>query len=74
VPLLCFDEKGFRCGYGKGMYDRFLSKCNENVITIGLSFFETEKRIDDIDQFDVPLNYVVTPKNTISFNTHLPRN
>jgi len=23
VPLLAFDEKGFRVGYGKGFYDRF---------------------------------------------------
>ena len=26
VPGLCFDAHGFRIGYGKGYYDRFLSK------------------------------------------------
>ena len=24
VPLLCFDRRGFRVGYGKGFYDKFL--------------------------------------------------
>ena len=27
VPLLCFDRSGYRVGYGKGFYDRFLSEC-----------------------------------------------
>src|SRR5437667_2582277 len=27
VPLLCFDAAGHRVGYGKGFYDKFLSKC-----------------------------------------------
>ena len=67
VPLLCFDERGFRVGYGKGMYDRFLKKCNPQVITIGLSFFEEEDIITDCDQFDVPLHYVVTPRNIYTY-------
>ncbi|MEJ7700831.1 MAG: 5-formyltetrahydrofolate cyclo-ligase [Pyrinomonadaceae bacterium] len=24
IPLLCFDARGFRVGYGKGFYDKFL--------------------------------------------------
>lgn len=67
VPLLCFDKNGYRCGYGKGMYDRFLNTCKKNVITIGLSFFPGIEKISDIDQFDVPLNYVVQGKKIIEF-------
>jgi len=67
VPLLCFDEKGYRCGYGKGMYDRFLSNCKPDIITIGLSFFDSIPEISDIDKFDVPMNFVVTPEKAINF-------
>lgn len=67
VPLLAFDEKGHRVGYGKGFYDRFLSQCNPNVITIGLSFFEAEKEIMDLHENDFALNYCVTPSKTYNF-------
>lgn len=66
VPLLAYDKTGNRVGYGKGFYDRFLSGCPENVITVGLSFFEPEDAIP-AEAIDVPLNYVVTPENTHFF-------
>ena len=34
VPLLIFDKKGNRIGYGKGFYDRFLKKCTKKSIKI----------------------------------------
>jgi 5-formyltetrahydrofolate cyclo-ligase len=67
VPLLTFDKKGFRVGYGKGYYDRFLSQCRLDAIKIGLSFFEPEEEIDDINQFDIPLNYCITPQQVFEF-------
>jgi 5-formyltetrahydrofolate cyclo-ligase len=67
VPLLAFDNRGFRVGYGKGYYDRFLANCRKDAIKIGLSFFEPVERIEDIDQFDIPLNYCVTPKQLFVF-------
>ncbi|MEO8860406.1 MAG: 5-formyltetrahydrofolate cyclo-ligase [Ginsengibacter sp.] len=67
VPLLAFDKHGNRVGYGKGFYDKFLSECNEEVIKIGLSFFEPESQINDINQYDIPLNYCVTPKHVFDF-------
>lgn len=67
VPLLAFDEKGHRVGYGKGFYDRFLSKCKLEVITIGLSFFGVEKEINDLHENDFALNYCVTPSKTYQF-------
>lgn len=67
VPLLAFDKKGHRVGYGKGFYDRFLSKCKPEVITIGLSFFEAEDEILDVNPNDFALNYCVTPLKTYTF-------
>lgn len=67
VPLLAFDENGARVGYGKGYYDRFLSQCREDVLKIGLCFFEAVDRIDDTNEFDIPLTYCVTPYRSYEF-------
>lgn len=64
VPLLAFDKKGNRVGYGKGFYDIFLSKCKSDVVKIGLSFFESEEEITDTLISDIKMNYCVTPKKT----------
>lgn len=69
VPLLAFDKKGYRTGYGKGFYDRFLNELNPNAIKIGLSFFEVEEEeITDVNDFDVLLNYCVTPNILYTFD------
>src|SRR6187399_757839 len=57
VPLLAFDKKGHRVGYGKGFYDHFLSGCQLNTIKIGLSLFESEEVISDAHENDVRLDY-----------------
>jgi 5-formyltetrahydrofolate cyclo-ligase len=67
VPLLAFDLKGNRVGYGKGCYDRFLANCNREVIKIGLSYFEPVDEITDTDKFDIPLNYCITPGRIYEF-------
>ena len=67
VPLLAFDRNGFRVGYGKGYYDKFLSKCRKDTIKIGLSFFEPVDEIEDINQFDISLNYCITPQQLFIF-------
>ncbi|MEZ2443119.1 5-formyltetrahydrofolate cyclo-ligase [Chitinophaga sp. RCC_12] len=67
VPLLAFDRHGQRVGYGKGMYDRFLKQCRQDVRTIGLSLFEPVLQIEDVDSWDVPLHTVVTPDHIYQF-------
>jgi 5-formyltetrahydrofolate cyclo-ligase len=61
VPLLCFDKKGNRVGYGKGFYDRYLVNVKPSTIKIGLSLFEPIDQIKDIDSNDVKLNYCIDP-------------
>jgi 5-formyltetrahydrofolate cyclo-ligase len=67
VPLLAFDKKGHRVGYGKGFYDKFLSECKPETIKIGLSFFEPEESISDVFESDVLLDYCVTPHGVWAF-------
>lgn len=67
VPLLAFDKKGHRVGYGKGFYDNFLAECKEDVIKIGLSFFEAEEEIIDVFESDVRLDFCITPEKVYSF-------
>lgn len=67
VPLLAFDKKGQRVGYGKGYYDRFLKDCREDCIRIGLSYFEPVERIEDAGEFDVPLDLCITPQQVYVF-------
>lgn len=67
VPLLCFDLNGHRVGYGKGYYDRFLSRCSPRCKTIGVSIFDPVEKIEDTETTDVPLDVVVTPKDVYLF-------
>lgn len=67
VPLLAFDKNGFRVGYGKGYYDRFLAQCRPDVVSIGFSYFEAVDKIEDTHQFDVPLDFCITPHKIYEF-------
>ena len=68
IPLLSFDKKANRVGYGKGFYDAFLKECHPETIKIGLSFFEAEDLIFDVFETDVKLNYCITPSAIYSFD------
>lgn len=67
IPLLAFDKKGHRVGYGKGFYDKFLKECSSETIKIGLSFFEAEEIINDVHEGDMQLDYCVTPNEVYRF-------
>ena len=67
VPLLAFDKKGNRVGYGKGFYDKFLAECKPGVLKIGVSFFEPENAILDVLNTDIQLNLCVTPTKIYNF-------
>jgi 5-formyltetrahydrofolate cyclo-ligase len=67
IPLLAFDEKGNRVGYGKGFYDRYLKECREDCMKLGFSYFDPVDSIDDAGEFDVPLDFCITPHRTYVF-------
>lgn len=67
VPLLITDKRGYRVGYGKGFYDKYLKECRPGCIKIGFCYFEPVEAIDDVNQFDVPLDICITPHNVYVF-------
>ena len=67
VPLLAFDKQGNRAGYGKGFYDRFLSKCRPDVKKTGISFFEPVDEISDLNEFDTKLDFCICPDKIWQF-------
>ena len=64
IPGLAFDKKGFRLGFGKGYYDKFL-KNHEDSIKIGLGF--EEQIIDSlpIEPHDVAVDMIITEKKIL---------
>lgn len=56
TPLLAVDKQNYRVGYGGGFYDRFFNNCKQNVLKIGVGFFDPIPAISDIDQYDVALD------------------
>ncbi len=66
VPALAYDMNGFRLGFGKGFYDRFL--CSFDGLKIGLCYQSclTDKLFRDFH--DIPTDILITEKNIYSFN------
>ena len=61
VPGVAFDKNKARCGYGKGFYDKYLSK-HPKLVKIGICF---EFQLYDelvTDSHDILMDYIVTEK------------
>ena len=63
VPMVGGDEQRNRIGYGKGFYDRFLSKTD--CPTIGLCFEDCIVEEIPVESFDVSLTAIITEKRVI---------
>ena len=65
VPLLAYDKKNNRLGYGGGFYDKYLNKylkINKKILTIGLAFsFQKYHKIPKTNK-DVQLDFILTEK------------
>lgn len=63
VPAMAYDRKGNRVGRGKGYYDRLLA--DTKALKVGVAY--DCQLVDEIeaDDFDVPVDIVVTPKRVI---------
>ena len=64
VPGIAFDRNGYRLGYGKGFYDRFLTKC-PHAVAIGLAY-QVQLVEDTFPQvWDVPVQRIFTETGRI---------
>lgn len=59
LPMLGFDRKGGRLGYGAGYYDRFLAR-NPQIRKIGIAFACQETERVPFDKNDIHMNCVIT--------------
>lgn len=68
VPGLVYDYKGYRLGYGKGYYDRFLKELQElrpDVFLCGVCYdFQIVDTIHPHEK-DVPVHWIVTEKSEL---------
>jgi 5-formyltetrahydrofolate cyclo-ligase len=69
TPLLAFDSRGFRLGYGAGNYDRTLSalRARGRATAIGLAFDFQETAALPADAYDQRLDWVLTPSGPRRF-------
>ena len=67
VPLLAFDLQGNRLGYGGGFYDRFLPRCRDNCVFLGVSQFPPEQALPELAEYDIPLTACITPDRIYEF-------
>ncbi len=69
MPLLGFDSRGTRLGYGGGYYDRTLAGLGKKPLLVGLAFAAQE--LDEIprEPHDVPLDVIVTEAGVRHFGT-----
>lgn len=65
VPGVAFDCQGFRLGYGKGFYDRELSRPRAATLTVGLCYdFQLCKSLP-VEAHDQQLDYIATQTQLI---------
>ena len=67
VPLLAFDARGYRLGYGAGYYDRTLASLRREKSTIAIGLAFDAQAVDEVphDQHDQRLDWVLTPSGPI---------
>ena len=72
APLLAFDRRGFRLGYGGGYYDKLLSyeskqlsRVDKHITTIALAFEEQIGENIPSEPHDIKVDMIVTDKRLI---------
>ncbi len=72
VPLLAFDGRGHRLGYGGGFYDRTLAKlrAKKPVTAVGIAYDEQKVDAVPVESYDQLLDWVLTPSGPLRCQPH----
>ena len=67
IPLVSYDRKLNRLGYGGGFYDRYIEKIEKHkkIIKIGLAFSYQKTKKIPINKFDKKLDFIITEKEIL---------
>lgn len=71
VPALCYDWRGFRLGYGKGYYDRFLAGFGGHMV--GICYANCIRRSLPHGRYDRPVELIVTDRYLRRTDREAPR-
>lgn len=62
VPLVGFDDAGYRLGYGGGYFDRTLAALERKPVVIGVAYESAHLDTIHPQPHDVPMDWVVTER------------
>ena len=70
TPLLAFDRRGYRLGYGGGFYDRTLTGLRVRGLgyAVGFAYAAQEIHVVPIDEYDAPLDAIVTEHGAVKLS------
>jgi 5-formyltetrahydrofolate cyclo-ligase len=68
LPLVAFDNAGYRLGYGGGYFDRTLAACHPRPLAIGVGFDLCAEETLSPAPHDVPLDAVATESGLRRYN------
>jgi 5-formyltetrahydrofolate cyclo-ligase len=64
LPMLGWDEAGYRLGYGGGFFDRTLASLAKKPVVIGVSYEVAKMKTIRPQAWDIPMDWVVTERGT----------
>ena len=68
IPLVGFDTKGYRLGYGGGYYDRTLEQLTPIPLKIGIGFEMARIPTIHPQAHDIPMDLIVTEAGVTRYN------
>jgi 5-formyltetrahydrofolate cyclo-ligase len=68
VPLLAYDRRCYRLGYGGGNYDRTLTALRANGVTIAVGLAFDSQEVDEVPvcPYDEQLDWILTPSGPVA--------